>query len=469
MGNIFEQSIPLSIGFSLNAKLPLDSRAVVQSRDDLLGIPDIRKYQGMRVYIIEDNTQFKWNNDNKWEPETGAFLHGNNAPSSIIGKAGDLYIDDLSGNIYLKVINDEEHLTTSWEYVASFKGVKGDQGIQGPVGQRGSLWFAGTNITGTDATEGAAFPASGLGNVLMNDQYLNTLTGNTYKCSVSGDPEHAKWLYTGNIRGPQGLQGEKGGKGDTGSRGEQGEQGIDGTKIYSGDRLYGETGSSGKVFTTANPDGLEYRVNDFYLSTISGDMYIALGGGLINEVLWLKTNNINGRMIYTGTAITGEGTNIPANTGILYSKVGDVYINNQTNNMYQCTKEGHNTVALWSFMFQIKGSKGDKGEQGEPGKDGEPGVVAYTQLISLTNSGWVADGTKGFTKSYTITATTFDDSTIIQINPRVSSYNDVLNFGITIDSQDNTNNRIIFRSVITPTKTVVFDALLEKYVLMNPS
>lgn len=468
MATTFEMGIPLSIGFSLNSKLPLDTRAIVQTKEDLLTMPDMRKYQGMRVYVVADNTQFKWNSESKWEADTGTFLHGSGAPSAAIGKAGDLYIDDISGNIYLKIISNEETLATSWEYIASFKGVKGDQGIQGPVGTRGTLWFTGDRITGT-SIEGVAFPASGLGSVLVNDQYLNTTNGNTYRCSLAGDAEHAEWIYTGNIRGPQGLTGEKGGKGDPGQQGEQGEQGVDGTKIYSGDRLYGDTGPSGKVFAAAAPDGMDYRLNDFYLSNVSGDMYIALSGGLINEVIWLKTNNINGRMIYTGTAITGEGTNIPANTGITFAKVGDVYINNQTNIMYQCTQEGTNTVALWSYMFQIKGAKGDKGDTGEPGKDGDPGVIAYTEVISLTSAGWTADGSNGFTKSYTIVATPLTDDTIIQINPRVTSYNDILNFGITVVSQNNANNTILFRSTITPTKTVVFDALLEKYVLINPS
>lgn len=44
--------------------------------------------------------------------------------------------------------------------------------------------------------------------------YLNTSTGNTYKCTVAGNATNAKWVYAGNIKG---VQGDKGNTGATGN------------------------------------------------------------------------------------------------------------------------------------------------------------------------------------------------------------------------------------------------------------
>lgn len=104
------------------------------------------------------------------------------------------------------------------------KGDKGDKGDIGATGQRGSRWTQGTKITGT-STKATIFSNSGISDALVNDNYLNTSTGNTYRCTVAGDASTAKWVYSGNIKGPKGNAGEKGDKGDTGATGPQGPQG----------------------------------------------------------------------------------------------------------------------------------------------------------------------------------------------------------------------------------------------------
>lgn len=82
-------------------------------------------------------------------------------------------------------------------------GEKGDPGNTGATGQRGSGWVQGMAITGTD-TEGTVFPESGIDDALVNDNYLNTYTGNTYRCILGGDASTAEWVYTGNLKGPKG-------------------------------------------------------------------------------------------------------------------------------------------------------------------------------------------------------------------------------------------------------------------------
>jgi len=80
---------------------------------------------------------------------------------------------------------------------------------QGATGTTGSQWYAGTGITGTSTTA-TIFSGSGVSNARVNDQYLNTNTGNTYKCTTAGAATVAKWIYTGNIKGIQGETGDDG-------------------------------------------------------------------------------------------------------------------------------------------------------------------------------------------------------------------------------------------------------------------
>lgn len=87
------------------------------------------------------------------------------------------------------------------------------QGSTGATGTTGSQWYAGTGITGTSTTA-TAFADSGVANARVNDMYLNTSTGNTYKCTVAGNATNAKWVYAGNIKG---VQGDKGNTGATGN------------------------------------------------------------------------------------------------------------------------------------------------------------------------------------------------------------------------------------------------------------
>jgi hypothetical protein len=87
------------------------------------------------------------------------------------------------------------------------------QGATGATGTTGSQWYSGTGIAGTSTTA-TAFTGSGVANARVNDMYLNTSTGNTYKCTVAGNATNAKWIYEGNIKG---IQGDKGNTGATGN------------------------------------------------------------------------------------------------------------------------------------------------------------------------------------------------------------------------------------------------------------
>lgn len=84
---------------------------------------------------------------------------------------------------------------------------------QGATGTIGSQWYSGTGITGT-STIATAFSGSGVSSARVNDMYLNTSTGNTYKCTVAGNASTAKWVYSGSIKGATGATGSAGATGN---------------------------------------------------------------------------------------------------------------------------------------------------------------------------------------------------------------------------------------------------------------
>ena len=127
------------------------------------------------------------------------------------------------------------------------RGNTGATGAKGDTGTRGSHWYSGSAITGTSATA-TAFPSSGITDALVDDCYLNTATGYTYKCTVAGAASVAKWVYTGSIKGATGAIGATGPKGDTGATGAKGETGATGPQ--------GPAGADGKTPTfSINSEG----------------------------------------------------------------------------------------------------------------------------------------------------------------------------------------------------------------------
>lgn len=121
--------------------------------------------------------------------------------------------------------------------IGNFKGPQGEQGIpgiqgeQGERGNRGSRWTEGTAITGTSTTP-TVFNGTGISDALAEDMYLNTDTGNAYRCTTGGVATVAKWVYACNLKG---IKGDTGAKGETGTAGPKGEKGDTGEQGPKGD------------------------------------------------------------------------------------------------------------------------------------------------------------------------------------------------------------------------------------------
>lgn len=182
-------------------------------------------------------------------------------PTTYEGEFGDAYAVGTTTpyELYIYTRANGEHPTNYWFNIGEFPlpgpaGPQGIQGIQGPTGQRGSLW-----------TSGAGNPTS-TSNVLTNDKYLNTNTGDVFNFNGT------IWILVGNIKGPQGIQGIQG---NVGPQGPQGLQGQQGPKGEQGDAfvIAGTVANEGQLPDPSTlPDNVAYLVG----SGEDYDLYVQL-------------------------------------------------------------------------------------------------------------------------------------------------------------------------------------------------
>ncbi|MBQ9786326.1 MAG: hypothetical protein IJW25_02545, partial [Clostridia bacterium] len=229
------------------------------------------------------------------------------------------------------------------------QGPQGEQGIQGEpgaAGAAGSMWFTGTAVSGT---------SNGIGVVVENakvgDIYFNTTTCDIYVCTAENI-----WNWVSNIKGDQGIQGETGATGAIGPAGPQGPQGetgatgaagADGATWLTGTAITG-TGSNISVTIT------NAKLGDLYFNTSTCDLYQCVEENTWDWISNLKGDQgetgsagVNGASWFTGTAITGTGTGISAT--IENTKVGDLYFNTETCNVYKCT-----ALNTWDYLTSFK-------------------------------------------------------------------------------------------------------------------
>lgn len=203
------------------------------------------------------------------------------------------------------------------------QGATGPTGPQGATGTRGSRWYQGTAITGTSTTA-TVFSGTGITDALVNDNYLNTATGNTYRCTVAGNASTAKWVYTGNIKGPKGdtgPQGPQGVKGETGATGAQGPKGDTGAQgpagptgpagsvdastkitfstpssranIASGEALNTMLGKIRKYFADLKDAAFRAVANNLTTSAAGSSVLDAYQGKVLNDNKFAKANVVN--------------------------------------------------------------------------------------------------------------------------------------------------------------------------------
>lgn len=343
------KGIPLSASFDLKTKLPLDSRTVVNNISELLNMPDIIKYQGMIVYVKNENCFFRYGND-EWSSIESGFITGSGAPT-FNTKVGSAYIDKDNGNLYIYEIVDRYNLLCGWKFVVNIKGPKGT-GEQGPRGIRGSSWFIGTAISG--AVSLSSFN-TGV-DALENDIYFNPITGDVYQCKVSGDQNTAKWLSYGNIKG------------------DKGDNGKDGSLFHHGTGISG-TGVDLLFFGSGVENA---HKNDIYFNTDTKEMYTCTKGGSPSEAKWSYITTLNGGgsgSSPTPSPIPSPGTTPSGNY------VSDIALETGPSGTFLKITKGS---VISRIPLNISGSSSS----------------TYSHDIVLLSTSWVSDGAGKFKYEY---------------------------------------------------------------------
>ena len=142
-----------------------------------------------------------------------------------------------------------------------------------------TAYRSGTAITGNAAA--TPFPAAGITFSTPGDLYLNTDTGDVYRCAVGGNAESATWAYVGNVT-PQGTPA--------------------GAHWYIGDAV---SHASGKQAADTGLDGLV--AGDLYLNNETGFIYICRVGEPSGAITWEKADIAAPAGITDGGALTSSG------------------------------------------------------------------------------------------------------------------------------------------------------------------
>lgn len=152
------------------------------------------------------------------------------------------------------------------------------KGTKGSTGTRGALWYSGDKITGTSTTA-TIFSDSGISSAIVGDMYLNTETGNTYRCTTAGAASAAKWVYVENLVGPQGATGGTGAAG------------ADGGRWYTGTGITG-TSTTATVFSGSGVSSAV--VGDMYMNTSTSNYYRCTVAGAASVAKWVYAGSSKG-------------------------------------------------------------------------------------------------------------------------------------------------------------------------------
>ena len=224
------------------------------------------------------------------------------------------------------------------------KGDTGATGARGATGTRGSRWTAGTAITGTSTTA-TIFSATGITDALINDMYLNTSTGNTYRCTVAGAASVAKWVYAGSIKGATGATGPKGATGATGATGPKGDTGAKGDTGPTG-----PAGPAGPMGTVDENTPISFTESGSRSNIVTGESISTLFGKIKK---WFSD-------LANGAASTVLGNNLTANRALISSGSGKIGVASVT-----ATELGYLSGATSNLQAQLDQTNSDLGSVSE--------------------------------------------------------------------------------------------------------
>lgn len=242
----------------------------------------------------------------------------------------------------------------------------------GAGGARGALWYSGTACT---HTSGTAKPNTGISSAVVGDMYLNTATGNTYRCTTAGASGTAVWTYASDLTGPKG----------------------DNITVSNTEYAYAKSTSgttpptSGWGTSVVAPTTTEFawtRTTVTYSDGTSAVTY-AVGGKV-------GTNGTSPTVTSSKTQYqkSTSGTAVPTGTWSDTALAPDV--NNYVWTKTTVTYSNGNTAVSYAVGGKV-GAKGDKGDKGDAGDD------AVTLVIE-SSAGFIFKNTQAVT---TLTARVF--------------------------------------------------------------
>lgn len=185
---------------------------------------------------------------------------------------------------------------------------KGPQGDPGIPGERGSRILSGTAINGTSTSETAY--ATGIPDSLVNDHYINTINGNIYRCTKSGDANTAKWVYVGNVTSNNTFNVE------LGQLWEEFDTGLGEVKSIAGRENTGELVAVGTSKTSSSSGAIAYSYDGGENWELVNDITSAIGHASSIDILNSVCYNIN-----TGVfcAVGEEGRILKSYNGVQWS------------------------------------------------------------------------------------------------------------------------------------------------------
>ena len=213
-----------------------------------------------------------WHSGTIMEYDGGPYFGG----GPVTSMNGDFYLNINTGDVFEKIGSAQ------WNYKCNIKGAigpagmpgpTGPQGDMGPAGPRGEIWYTGTELKYTNASQvtGAYFDDSQVG-----DFYLNIETGDIFTRTGSV----GIWNYKCNIKGAKGdaftysdftdeqLEALRGPRGEIGETGPEGEPGLEGRGVTTIEIFPMDDHPYIHEFYAAYSDGTSEHIGDIVINQV---------------------------------------------------------------------------------------------------------------------------------------------------------------------------------------------------------
>jgi len=271
---------------------------------------------------------------------SGTWRDGNGVPLNTLGLNGDYYLNDLTGDVYLKS-------SGTYSIVANITGPAGSAGATGSAGTNGTN---GTNgVDGKTVRNGSGTPSSGLG--VDGDFYIDTAANAVYGPKTSG-----AWGSSTSLIGPTGATGATGPVFNTGHLVYvDAVNGNDSTAIlYREDKPY-LTPSAAKTAASAGDTIVVFpgTYNDHGLTKNGVNWYFFTGATITNALSIFDDSsgsanfNVDGDGDFISTGVNVPVVKVAGSTSVVHFTANSAKVTGQ-NTIWVAGGELHVTASVLS-------------------------------------------------------------------------------------------------------------------------